>query len=119
MSIDSWRASSMKAQVLTTTRSASSGSSVAAKPSATSGPTSLSESTWFLGHPRVTRWYRDMAPQRYRSAPLRRSPQAADGPVGGGRIGCPSRMELRIDPLTGVQVQVTESRQARPNRPSA
>ena len=27
-------------------------------------------------------------------------------------------MELRIDPLTGVQVQVTESRQARPNRPA-
>lgn len=27
-------------------------------------------------------------------------------------------MELRIDPLTGVQVQVTGSRQARPNRPS-
>src|SRR6478609_213468 len=28
-------------------------------------------------------------------------------------------MELRIDPLTGVQVQVTQSRQARPNRPAA
>jgi len=27
-------------------------------------------------------------------------------------------MELRIDPLTGVQVQVTASRQARPNRPT-
>ena len=27
-------------------------------------------------------------------------------------------MELRIDPLTGVQVQVTESRQGRPNRPT-
>jgi UDPglucose--hexose-1-phosphate uridylyltransferase len=26
-------------------------------------------------------------------------------------------MELRIDPLTGVQVQVTQSRQTRPNRP--
>ena len=25
-------------------------------------------------------------------------------------------MELRVDPLTGVQVQVTVSRQARPNR---
>ncbi len=28
-------------------------------------------------------------------------------------------MELRIDPLTGVQVQVTGSRQARPNRPTS
>ena len=28
-------------------------------------------------------------------------------------------MELRIDPLTGVEVQVTASRQARPNRPTA
>jgi len=28
-------------------------------------------------------------------------------------------MELRIDPLTGVQVQVTGSRQSRPNRPSS
>ncbi|MEZ5176967.1 MAG: hypothetical protein R2746_01435 [Acidimicrobiales bacterium] len=27
--------------------------------------------------------------------------------------------ELRVDPLTGVQVQVTRSRQARPNRPAA
>ena len=26
--------------------------------------------------------------------------------------------ELRIDPLTGAQVQVTRSRQARPNRPT-
>ena len=54
MSIDSWRASSTKAQVLTTTTSASSGPAAAESPSATSRPPSLSESTWFLGQPRVS-----------------------------------------------------------------
>ena len=51
VSIDSWRAASMKAQVLTTTRSAAAGSSVGCIPSASSVPTSLSESTWFFGQP--------------------------------------------------------------------
>ena len=54
VSIDSRRASSMKAHVLTTTRSAAPGSDVAIIPSATSVPTSLSESTWFLGQPSVS-----------------------------------------------------------------
>ena len=54
VSIDSLRASSMKAQVFTTTRSAPSGSSVATMPSASSVPISFSESTWFLGQPRVS-----------------------------------------------------------------
>ena len=44
----------MKAQVLTTTRSASAGRRPAPCPSATSVPTSLSESTWFLGQPSVS-----------------------------------------------------------------
>jgi hypothetical protein len=58
VSIDSWRAASMKAQVLTTTRSASSGASAATRPSITRVPTSLSESTWFLGQPNVSIQYR-------------------------------------------------------------
>ena len=43
------RASSMNAHVLTTTRSAAPGSSVASIPSASNVPISLSESTWFFG----------------------------------------------------------------------
>ena len=54
VSIDSWRAASMKAHVLTTTRSASPGSSDACSPSASSVPISLSESTWFFGQPSVS-----------------------------------------------------------------
>ena len=51
---DSSRASSTNAQVFTTTRSASSGPSAATMPSASRVPSSLSESTWFLGQPRVS-----------------------------------------------------------------
>src|SRR5438067_40597 len=54
VSIDSSRAASMNAHVFTTTTSASEGSSAATSPSATSVPTSLSESTLFFGHPRVS-----------------------------------------------------------------
>ena len=54
VSIDSWRASSTKAQVLTTTTSAPSGLSAGTRPSASIVPTSLSESTWFLGQPNVS-----------------------------------------------------------------
>jgi hypothetical protein len=54
VSIDSLRASSMNAQVLTTTRSASAASSVGVIPSASSVPTNLSLSTWFFGHPKVS-----------------------------------------------------------------
>ena len=54
VSIDSWRASSMNAQVLTTTRSAWSAPSAAVRPSASSVPASLSESTWFFGQPSVS-----------------------------------------------------------------
>ena len=52
--MDSWRAASMKAQVLTTTRSASSGRSVDTKPSANNVAITLSESTAFLGQPSVS-----------------------------------------------------------------
>ena len=44
----------MKAQVFTTTRSAASAEAAGAMPSASSVPTSLSESTWFFGQPRVS-----------------------------------------------------------------
>src|SRR5205823_3905076 len=54
VSIDSWRAASMNAHVLTTTTSASSGASAGTIPSASIVPVSLSESTWFFGQPRVS-----------------------------------------------------------------
>ena len=54
VAIDSSRASSTNAQVFTTTRSASSAESAATSPSAVMVPVSLSESTWFLGQPRVS-----------------------------------------------------------------
>src|SRR5437763_5811141 len=44
----------MKAHVLTTTTSASSGPAAGTSPSASIVPVSLSESTWFLGQPRVS-----------------------------------------------------------------
>src|SRR6478735_7344291 len=85
VSIDSWRASSMKAQVLTTTRSASAGSDAATRPSAARRPTSLSESTEFFGHPSVSIQYRrDMASQRYRptlAPPQRRTDRAREAPA--------------------------------------
>ena len=55
VSIDSSRASSTKAQVLTTIRSASFKSSVDFIPSANNVPAIFSESTSFFGQPRVTR----------------------------------------------------------------
>ena len=54
VSMDSWRAASMKAQVLTTTTSASSGDEAAAIPSPASDARTLSESTAFFGQPRVS-----------------------------------------------------------------
>src|SRR4051794_29810272 len=44
----------MKAHVLTTTTSASSGAAAGTSPSASIVPVSLSESTWFFGQPRVS-----------------------------------------------------------------
>src|SRR2546422_1570486 len=53
---DSSRARSMKAHVLTMRHSASSGSVVRGNPASVSMPSISSESTWFLGQPRVVRW---------------------------------------------------------------
>ena len=53
-SIDSWRAASMNAHVLTTTRSASSGAAAGTSPSASREATTLSESTAFFGQPSVS-----------------------------------------------------------------
>jgi hypothetical protein len=44
----------MKAQVLTTTTSASSAVTAGTKPSASNEPVSLAESTWFFGQPNVS-----------------------------------------------------------------
>src|SRR4029450_10103855 len=55
-------ASSMKGQVLTTTRSASSGAPAGTSPPASIVPVSLSVSTWFFGQPSVsTQKVRDIA----------------------------------------------------------
>src|SRR6266542_2033753 len=53
---DSSRARSMKAQVLTTRQSAVSATSVISWPDRASIPSISSESTWFLGQPRVVKW---------------------------------------------------------------
>src|SRR5687767_4494748 len=54
--IDSSRARSMKAHVLTITHSASSARSVIGWPAAARRPSMSSESTWFFGQPSVVRW---------------------------------------------------------------
>src|SRR5713226_6674186 len=54
--IDSSRARSIKAQVLTTRQSAVSATSVISWPDRASMPSISSESTWFLGQPRVVKW---------------------------------------------------------------
>src|SRR5664280_1822309 len=60
----------MKAQVLTTTRSASSGEAAASKPSTVRVPTNLSESTWFFGQPNVSIQYRSATAPMYRGTGL-------------------------------------------------
>ncbi len=55
VSMDSSLASSIKAQVFTTIKSALAKSSVASIPSESNDPANFSESTSFFGHPRVTR----------------------------------------------------------------
>ncbi len=55
-SIDSFFASPMKPQVLTTITSASAASSTCAKPASRATPSMTSESTRFLGQPRLTKW---------------------------------------------------------------
>src|SRR5262245_31547497 len=54
--IDSSRARSMKAHVLTMTHSASSGAGASRNPASVSIPSMSSESTWFFGQPSVVRW---------------------------------------------------------------
>jgi len=54
VSIDSWRAASMNAHVLTTTTSASSTEPARSSPSASNDATTLSLSTAFFGQPRVS-----------------------------------------------------------------
>src|SRR4030095_2570442 len=54
--IDSSRARSMKAHVLTMTHSASSGAVASGNPASVSMPSMSSESTWFFGQPSVVRW---------------------------------------------------------------
>src|SRR5438270_13433675 len=56
-STDSSRAASMKAQVFTTTRSASAAARAGTRPSARNWATILSESTAFLGQPSVSTQY--------------------------------------------------------------
>src|SRR5438552_8345396 len=57
-SIDSSLAGVMKLQVLTTSTSASAGSSTTSWPRRASTPSITSLSTWFFGQPSVSRWTR-------------------------------------------------------------
>ena len=84
--MDSWRAASMKAQVLTTTRSASSGEAAATKPSPVNVPTNLSESTWFFGQPKVSIQYRSATGQ-------------STG-VGGQWLPAPEPVQSRLDAVS-------------------
>ena len=85
----------MKAQVLTTTRSASSGESAASKPSTVRVPTNLSESTWFFGQPKVSIQYRSATGPIYRGGAVRAphrpghdlGPPLWEGPVDRGEGG--------------------------------
>src|SRR3989442_6643570 len=70
---DSSRARSMKAHVLTMRHSASWGWVVRGKPASLSMPSISSESTWFLGQPRVVRWT-FMSEAQY-TLPHRRGPR--------------------------------------------
>src|SRR3989454_9275054 len=63
----------MKAHVLTMRHSASSGSVVRGNPASVSMPSISSESTWFLGQPRVVRWT-FMSEAQY-TLPHRRGPR--------------------------------------------
>src|SRR5438067_375013 len=96
VSIDSCRAASMNAQVLTTMRSASAGDAAATKPSATSEPATLSESTWFFGQPSVSIQKRcpdGMAGQSTGAGgPSIGQLQAGGGPIGGDQ---PARARQR------------------------
>ena len=60
-SIDSFLASSMNPQVLTTITSASSGSMVKVIDASCRCPSIISESTRFLGQPKVTKWTRALS----------------------------------------------------------
>src|SRR5271156_4903878 len=84
----------MKAHVLTTTRSAWDASEARRYPCPISRPSSLSESTWFLGHPRVCNQYR-LSTTRFSSPPAGATTVAAPGtPAAAGllvqtRLACP------------------------------
>src|SRR5262245_21073032 len=84
---DSSRARSMNAQVLTMRHSASSARSASGNPASLSSPSISSESTWFLGQPRVVRW---TFMGRAKSIPLEPgSPAASVGVVGPGALKRP------------------------------
>src|SRR5436190_11570529 len=83
VSTDSCRASSMKAHVLTTMRSASSADAARSMPPASNVPPILPESTWFLGQPNVSTQKRSPMGPSYRTLPG--PPQCRDAPSGPGQ----------------------------------
>src|SRR5271163_1909796 len=100
VSIDSWRAASIKAQVFTTTRSAASGETAGSRPSPVRVPTNLSESTWFFGQPNVSIQYRSATRTIYWAPEAGRPHWAVDGPCrrpGTSDPGAPSARS-RLDP---------------------
>src|SRR6516165_5976371 len=107
---DSSRARSMKAHVLTTRQSAVSATSVISWPSRVSMPSISSESTWFLGQPRVVKWTfmtRGYDPTRHReesigsgaslTSALRRTPP--------GSVGKAFQVRHEIDQLADGQTR--------------
>src|SRR5688572_8788649 len=112
--IDSSRARSMNAHVLTIKHSASSAVSTSGNPACVSIPSISSESTWFLGQPRVVRWIfiiadrllyahaqtRSVREGRGRAG--RRRARPLDGALGGGPVP------------TTVGIPITESAPADP-----
>src|SRR5438093_9828953 len=120
VSIDSSRARSMNAQVLTMRHSASSGRSASGNPASVSMPSISSESTWFFGQPRVVRWTfmagsqytgehggPDMAPipPDARSAPARSWRLSSTSRHGSAPLHAPIVRELKRDPEVLVPQQ--------------
>src|SRR6267378_896504 len=113
VSIDSSRARSMKAQVLTTRHSASSGRSASGNPASVSMPSISSESTWFFGQPRVVRWtFMDGSQYTWPGGPNRRWPE---GPPSESRalaqkdVGRPfARRVLRAFVAQSPQIDVAQ-----------
>src|SRR3954453_2213999 len=96
VSIDSCRAASTNAQVLTTMRSASSACPAGVRPSARREATTLSESTAFFGQPRVSTSNRGATGESYRATHLGSRP-VIDGLVEPGFGGVADALRTNLE----------------------